>query len=390
MGASAVAPSIARSGGHRTLNKLIIGPTWGVDGLAATRFCTSCGAPNSASSAYCARCGRPLAITPTTGPVAPAPYPAYSPPPRPANFASFIGGMFDTWKNNFGAFFLVFLILGLITGGISAGLSYVFFGILATGGFVTVPATTGVSTGNLGLLFLYLVAGIIILVVVTSIVTGAMAEYSVRRFRGEVMTLRQALNRGVDRFVSIFGASLFVVVIVVGIVVLPILVLLPLAIVGAGHAAVGFLLLAFLVAIIVVIYVALGLALFAPAIMIENVSAFGGLSRSWSLMRGHRASLFGALLIVVILAAVVDSAFTIPAGITGSPAVAVVAGAVAGAIVSPWFVVLTAVAYDLLARPYPPIPSGGLPYLAPNLGAGPFGAPPAGAAMAFPPPPPPP
>lgn len=320
------------------------------------------------------------------GPVAPASYPSYPPPPRPASFSSFLSGMFDTWKNNFWDFFLVYLILGLVTGGISAGLSYGLFGVPATGGFVTVPATTGVSTANLGLLLLYVIATIVALVVVTTIVQGAMSEYSVRRFRGEAMTLGQAINRGVAKFLSIFGATLLVVLIVVGIVVVPVLVLVSLASAGAGLASIGIFILGLLVAIIVVVYVALGLALFAPAIMIENTSAVGGLSRSWSLMRGHRASLFGAIIVASIFAGIIELAFSIPAGLTGIRAVTVVAEALAGAIVTPWFVVLTAVAYDLLAKPYPTMPTGGSPYMPATPTTGPFGESPSIPPGAFQPP----
>lgn len=271
--------------------------------------------------------------------------------------------MFQTWRQNFWNFFVVYLILGLATGGIGAALSYAVLGAVATGGIGTLPATTGIPTTNPGLVAIYLILTIVAGVVVTTIVQGAMAEYSVRRFRGETMTLGQAIDRGIAKFVSVLGALLLTVLLVVGIVVLPLLVLLPLALSGGAVGAVVALLLGLVIAIVVVIYVGLGLALFAPAIMMENTSAVGGLSRSWSLMKGHRASLFGAVLIVVILEAVIESVFTIPAGLTGVAAIAIVAAAIAGAIVNPWFVVLTAVAYDLLVKLYPAMPPGGGAYI---------------------------
>ena len=271
--------------------------------------------------------------------------------------------MFDTWRRNFWDLFVVYLILGVVTAGIESALSYGIFGVIATGGFSGLPVTAGISRANLGLLALYLILGVVALVVVTTVVQGAMSEYSVRRFRGETMTVRQAINRGVAKFVSVLGALLLLVLIVVGIVVLPLLLLISVATAAGADATLAALLLYLLVAMVVVIYLALGLALFAPAIMMENTSAIGGLSRSWNLMRGHRASLFGAVLILAILDVVIQAVLTIPAGFSGVAAIQIAAGVIAGAIVNSWFVVLAAVVYDLLARPYPAPPGGGPGYL---------------------------
>ena len=351
-----------------------------------SKICASCGAANDPSGAYCSHCGRPLAGSIVVAPAAPPPYASYPAPSRAANFSSILSGMFGTWTKNFWSFFLVFLILGLVTGGVGMALSYGFFGVVATGGFGAVPGTAGISSANLGLLALYFLVFIVVTVVVTTIVEGAMAEYSVRRFRGEPMEVEHALRRGVAKFLSVFGATLIFVLIVVGIIVLPILLVIPLVLTGAAPGLGAVLLLAVVVAMVVAIYVGLALCLFAPAIMIEDASAVGSLSRSWSLTRGHRASLFGAVLIVVIVSAIIEEVFVVPASLTGIAAASVVAVAVSGAIVSPWLVILTGVAYDLFARPYPAMPPGGASPPPGTPSPGPFGAPPSIPPGAFSPP----
>ena len=95
------------------------------------------------------------------------------------------------------------------------------------------------------------------------------------------------------------------------------------------------------------------MSLYAPAIMIEGAGAVDGLKRSWALTKGHRLSLFGALFVVGIISAVVTGAITFPAGLAGLWVVSLVASALASAIVAPWAVVLAAVAYDLILRPFP-------------------------------------
>ena len=71
-------------------------------------------------------------------------------------------------------------------------------------------------------------------------------------------------------------------------------------------------------------------------------------------MRGHWWSLFGALLVVGILTFVLGAAISAPAGFVTDPnvsaLVSIVASAIANAIVGAWFVILAAVAYDLIVR----------------------------------------
>jgi hypothetical protein len=305
-----------------------------------------------------------------------------------------LSGLFDVWTKNFLPFFVIYLALGAATGALSVVLSFAIFGtVFLGGGFAGVPTTT--LTGlNLGLILLYAISIFVVSAILTSVVTGAMTEYAVRRYRGEPMTVEQALRRGLQRFLSILGANVLLGLILFGLVTLP-LILILFALVagvsGAGGALAllcgGLILFAVLGALAVFLYVSL--ILYAPAIMMENASAVGGLSRSWRMTRGHRWSLFGAILVASLLAGVISVAISVPLSLTslvGDPVVSafvsIVSSALISALVGSWTVILVAVAYALIARH--PTPFFGA---APPYAPGPAVAPPPGAAQTGPPPP---
>src|SRR5439155_230310 len=82
------------------------------------------------------------------------------------------------------------------------------------------------------------------------------------------------------------------------------------------------------------------------AIMMENASAVGGLSRSWRMTRGHRWSLLGSILVVSILGGVISAAISVPLGFAASAGgpivssfVSVVSSAVVSALVGSWIVI---------------------------------------------------
>ena len=281
---------------------------------------------------------------------------------RQANAGSFLSSLFSVWSKNFGTFFLVYLVVGLVTGGIGALLSYAVFRVVQTSGLTPIPGVSTISTTNLALLALYIISAVVAYVLITTIVAGAMAEFAVRRFRGEAIPVGNALRRGVQKFLSIFGANILFALIIVGIILLPLVLVIPLVLTGGSLGVVLALVIGFVVAIVIAVYVGLALLLFAPAIMMENATAVGGLRRSWAITKNHRLSLFGAVLVVAILAIVVSIVFSIVGGLFGIPVVALVVSAVSNAIISPWLVILTAVAYDLIVRPFVAAPGFPPPY----------------------------
>src|SRR5881628_2500470 len=243
-------------------------------------------------------------------------------------------------------------------------------------------------------LLLYAVAAFVFSAILTSIVTGAMTEYAVRRYRGEPMTVKQALRRGLTRFPSILGANILLGLILFGLVTLPLLLILVALLAGLSGATGTIALLCgglglFVGLGVVAIYLYVSLVLYAPAFMMENANAVGGLSRSWRMTRGHRWSLFGAILIVSILGGVIGTVISVPlafASSAGDPIVSafvsVLSSALISAFVGSWTVILVAVAYALIVRRPTPFFGAAPPYL-----AGPGIAPPPGAAQTASPPP---
>jgi len=329
--------------------------------------------------------------------VAPYPggYPYYAPPfPRRATFSDMLSGMFDVYTKNFLPFFVVYLALGAATGVLSAVLSFAIFGtVFVGGGFGGVPPTS-FPTVNFGLILIDAIATFVVSAILTSIVTGAMTEYAIRRYRGEPMAVEQALRRGLARFPSILGANILLGLILFGLVTIPLLLIAVALLAGlsGGTGTIALLcggLILFVVLGVLAIFLYVSLVLYAPAIMMENASAVGGLSRSWRMTRGHRWSLLGSILIVSILGGVISAAISVPLGFAASAGgpivsafVSVVSSAVVSALVGSWIVILVAVAYELMVRRPTPYFGAAPPYL-----AGPGIAPPPGAAQTGPPPP---
>lgn len=365
--------------------------------MSASIVCPACGSANGPANAFCSNCGAtltPRAAAPAGYPPAGYPPPpawpyATMPPPAPyyptqrASATEMVSGMFDVWTKNIKDFFLVYLVLALANGGIVALLSYALFQTFFAGGGLIPSAPT---SANLLALLAFAILSVIISVVITSIVTGGMTEYAVRRFHGETITLRQALERGLQRFLSILGANVLLTLTVFALVLLPLILIVPVLILGLGNpasviVAVCGLFLAFVIGGVIAIFVYVALCLYAPAIMMENMGAVGGLQRSWALTKGHRWSLFGAILLTAILGVLVSVAITVPAGLAGNLFVSILATVLASAIVGPWLVILVAVAYDLIVRSPAltyGVPRPYAPWPAPPPQQPPPGAPPPG------------
>jgi len=392
--------------------------------MSASNVCPACGAANGPTNLFCINCGTRLstplaaapvpAASPTAYPTAyPAAYPAVPPPgfPAPAGvypympgpppmrratFGNIMSATFDVWTKNFVSFFVVFLALAVVNSLIAGLFAFAFFGVFGLGsGFVPGSPPENVPVTNFATLILFAIAVVLASAVISSIVAGGMTEYAVRRYRGETMTLERALRRGFERFLSILGANVLLTILVFGLVLLPLLAILPLALsIGTGDPGTVIALLcggfiAFVVGGIVALYVYIGMSLYAPAVMVENQKALDGLMRSWRMTKGYRWSIFGAILVISLIQALVGGAILVPTVFLSSPILDIVASALVSGLVGSWLVIMAAVAYDLIVRQptYGPPPYGPPPYF-----PGSTIAPPMGAAQVPPPPgaPPPP
>lgn len=304
-------------------------------------------------------------------PVAPAAIPGAPPPPPPgaypygypatyalprrANASGLLSGTFDVWVKNFGSFFLVYLVLALVTGGLSLAGSYFLLGIpYVSGGTFsfTVP-----STASLVAYVAYEVFIAIVSWVFTSMVLGGVVDLSVRSYRGENVRLMDSLSRGLQRVLSIMGANLLVTLITAGVIILwaVVLVLGAISLVATGATAGGVAavcgaLVALPFVLVFVLYLVIALSLYAPAVMMEGAHAADSLGRSWYLTRGHKWSILGAGLVLgillVILTAIIDGVGVV----TGNAVIQLVTAALGTAITGAWFAILTAVAYELITK----------------------------------------
>lgn len=351
--------------------------------MSAARVCPACGRANAPESNFCVNCGRALTpggVPPSTPPGAPTTPPywgaypphAYIPPPKRATVATILSGTFGVWTRNFPSFFLVYLVLGAILSLLGAALSFALLGTLEAGGFSPIPGTPTTPAANLVLIIVYIVAAAIVSAILTSVVTGGMTEFAVRRLRGEPMSVRRAIERGLEKFLSVLGANLLLTLIVIGLVTVPLLFLVsstfgftaPGGLISGGSlAALCGSLIAIIVGGVVALYLYVSMILYAPFIMMENARAVEGLSRSWRVTKGYWWSLFGSILVTGILVLIVGVAITVPAAPTGFPVVALVASALGTAIVGPWIVILAGVTYDQITRPVPTYAYGpAMPY----------------------------
>ena len=275
--------------------------------------------------------------------------------PRKADAGAMISGTFDTWVKNFAPYFLVYLVLALVLGGLSLAGSYLILGVpyISSGTF----AFTSPSTSDVVAYVAYELLVALVTWILTSMVLGGVVDFSVRRYRGENVRIMDSLSKGMQRVLSIMGANLLVTLITAGVVILWAVALLlgALSLVATGTTAGGIAavcgaLVAMPFVLFFVLYVNLALALYAPAIMLEGQYAVDSLGRSWNLMRGHKLSLFGAGIVIGIVLVLIDAALGAVGGIGGNDIVLLVADAIGAAITGAWFAILTSVAYDLITK----------------------------------------
>ncbi len=336
--------------------------------LAFPTFCPRCGAPNPTGYRFCSNCGTDFAAAPAPGTAPPPaavvppppgygpspppgygyPPPGYYPPPaRRANAGSMITETLRVFAGNPIEFIVPYLVFAAVTTGITLLLTALIFGVPD----VTVSFGTPTNPATVDLNRLYAFLGLtavttLVSIIIGAILTASLTYFAVQRHRGVAVQLGDAFRQGLQRFLSIIGGALLIGLITLGLVTIPLGILL----VGAATSNLGLLglgLLVLLIAIPVLIYVVIALILYAPLVMMEGQTAVGSLKRSWALTKGRRLSLFAAVLVIGILAAIV-SAFTAIATLSGNLIAEYVAAVIVAGIVGSWSVILAAVAYSLI------------------------------------------
>lgn len=348
--------------------------------MSASRFCPNCGRPVPLENRFCVACG--FAMPPAGGMpppgvpgalAAPTPAPAYSypgippgvppgyyppvppgyyPPVRRATFSEMFSGVFEVWTKHFLEFFVVYLVLSLVTGALGLLGAIVFLHVaLPPGGFGGF-SFTGVPSGvdlvaYVAWEFMVVVVGLVF----SSIVLGGVTDLAVRARRGERVRLQDALSRGLHRFPSVLGANLLVTLVTVGVIFVPLILIVAVALGSASVASLGLLcgaLLAFPLLGVLAIYIGLALLLYAPVIMVEGANALDSLGRSWNLTKGRKWSLFAAILVLGLISALLSGAITAIGVVSGNVVISTAATAIGTGVTGGWFAILAAVAYDLI------------------------------------------
>jgi hypothetical protein len=266
-----------------------------------------------------------------------------SPRRQGINFSTLLAATFGVWRKNLVVVSVVFLPVDLVSVALFTMLAGPLYGVLQA-----VPGSeaaleyerqlssivwTALAIAGAGL-------------VLYGVVVGGLTEYAVRRFRREAMDIRAILRRGLQRSLSILGAGIGLAFLLFPWLVLPSL----LALAGASGAVVcGGILLSFF-GFVVAIWLYVGMSLYAPAVMVENRRAVDGLARSWHLTKGHRRSLFGAILIVGILVSVANVLALFLGASVRHLAFSIASAAIVNVLVGPWPIILAAVAYDMIAK----------------------------------------
>ncbi|MFN2569095.1 MAG: glycerophosphoryl diester phosphodiesterase membrane domain-containing protein [Candidatus Dormibacteria bacterium] len=294
---------------------------------------------------------------PTSGPPGPAPPPPPSPPPgqqppagyaawtaaqpgpgrfRPQALGELLDSAFTLYRRNF---ILIAAIAAVVE--IPAGaLQYVFLqGATVDAGRAP---SNGLVVGVVGV-------GILQFLLIQPLVQAAMTRAVSDRYLDRPVTVGTSYRSAWLRLRSLIAMSLEQTLLLLALLA-PILVLTLVV----GPAALVLL----AVAVPAAIWGAVRLSFASPIIVIESLSGWNGLKRSWRLIAGSWWRIFGILLLVTIMVAIMGSTIN---GMLSLPALAIpdpgklvytsVIGAVVNVFVTPIrLIVVTLLYYDLRIR----------------------------------------
>ena len=351
-------------------------------------FCNRCGAANRLGKAYCPACGNPMRLAPPAagGPAAvpsptyqPTGYPPSSgwgapppgypyaplvPPVKRLNVRTVFEDALQLFFRDFRVYVGLSAVIGIAAGALTLLLTTLIFG--APVGLT--PYSPGYQMSmDLGALYRYLVPAIlaaVMVLLIQVIIIGTLIYFAFQRYHGAKVTFREAIAQGKRRFLSVLGASLGSALIVLCLLAVPLGILL------AGLAKLDFLLVAVALLLVlgllpILIYISIGLSLYAPAVVIEEKTAVASLRRSWELARGRRTVLFAALLLVGLVSGALSAMITLPFVLSSNAYLYAVGSAISTAITGSWTLISSAVAYSLIVSP-PPVGGLGTPYPAPR------------------------
>jgi len=203
-----------------------------------------------------------------------------------------INRTFAAIKNNFVTFFLVSLLI--------MGLPMLILGLLpiwlTSGGAFTGEDIS--SSYFTGLIFISVITMIVVLIG-SVIVQGALISASVNDFNGHRTSFGESMGVGLRYFLPLLGLGI----------------LYGLAMMG------GFLLL-----IIPGLLVALGWSIAAPVLIIEKKSIMDSISRSWQLTSGYKRWILLLWIIIIVISAIIGGVFGVFLVMFGDPTTVLLEG----------------------------------------------------------------
>lgn len=336
---------------------------------AFAAFCPQCGRPNTDGKGFCPQCGwnlswdrvnLPPGTAPTAGP--PAPPPQGAPPPwvyfpptaatvpvRHADAVSIFSETFRAWGRDVFAYLGLYVLAGLLTASVNVAAFWFLLGVPwpTTEALANLPASLG---PNFVMIYaLLLIAGALVGAVVTAWFTAVVTYFAVTKRRGHPVPWSEAVRTGTRRFPSVLGGTLLLnglLGIFTGLDSAVSLSSLQNPFSSAILAAECgvFLILGLW------LFLWISLLLYAPAAVMEGVGALESLRRSWTLTRGRRLSLFGALLLLGLVALVVEVPAVFVPALLGNPVASFAGAVVTTTIIGAWEVLIAAVAYELIGE----------------------------------------
>ncbi len=209
----------------------------------------------------------------------------------------------------------------------------------------------GILVVTLGLLLLSL---LIVVPLGEAATTGAVSD----RYLDRPSSLLSAYRAAWSRLGALIAMILILIVVYAGSLAVVILFTALLGAAGAGGLGALLAVIAFvgLIPVLIMIYVRTVVAV--PAIVLERVSGWGGLKRSWQLIGGRFWPTFGRMLLLVlitsIISGVVSTIFQVPGNLiapNNSFVFQQVAGAIAAVFVGPiTYIGVTLLYYDIRIR----------------------------------------
>ncbi len=167
-----------------------------------------------------------------------------------------------------------------------------------------------------GVLLPSVLATVVLTLVLTSALTGMLSVVIGRGVLGRKVSLGEAWRAA--RLGAVVATSLLLLLIAICVPLPVVVVAVLLALLHLGPVAVIIAVVGGIASVVFEILLAVRLSLALPALMLERISPWNAIKRSWELSRGSFWRLFGILLLTEIIVGIAAALLSLPFGIIGS------------------------------------------------------------------------